>query len=198
MWNKPSLPSVVNATMLRQIWNSGRRLSSMSGLHETTSEIGGRKRELFLSIAESYSPFIKETMGLKTVKLVPGFLHMEMELKPHMVGNPMNGALHGGVAATVLDHVGGFAAWSLLTSPDQLISTVDLRIDYIAPVIFEPGTKLQVIGKVITQPKRGGVKKLGGRLIRSDVELQNNAGDVLVLARACYNVYDMKKPKASA
>lgn len=68
-----------------------------------------------------------------------------IEMKPNLIGNLSFQILHGGVAATLLDSIGGIVAMGELyrnAEPDQMaetlkkvsrLATVDLRIDYLAP-----------------------------------------------------------------
>ena len=142
--------------------------------------LGGHSKATFIDITEKISPFVKDVLGLKVLELRPGYLKMTMEMKPIFVGNPKSKVLHGGVLAAALDHVGGFAAWSNLTDPLAIVSTVDLRIDYLSPAPYE---KLQVIGQMISQKKK---------LIRADIEIQTMNGDVIAVARGLYNIYNMK------
>ena len=43
----------------------------------------------------------------------------------------------GGVTAAIIDHSGGFCAWTTLKDRRKLTSTVDLKIDYIRPAPVE-------------------------------------------------------------
>ena len=151
--------------------------------------IGGRQRDIFVKMCEEVSPFVKEILGLKVVHVAPGTLEMEFSMRPHHLGNPFSQVLHGGVTAAVLDHVGGFAAWSTLTDPNKLLSTVDLRIDYISPAPYVNGGVLSVVGSVNLL---NNVKGKQGRLVRADAELRLQTGQVLALARGLYNIYTVK------
>lgn len=42
---------------------------------------------------------------------------------------------HCGVLAAVIDHTGGFCAWTALHRPGQLLSTVDLQVDFCAALV---------------------------------------------------------------
>ena len=163
-----------------------RRLCTIPPAHLL---IGGRQRDTFVKMCEEVSPFVKEVLGLKVVNLTPGALEMQFSMKPHHLGNPFSQVLHGGVTASVLDHVGGFAAWSTLTDPNKLLSTVDLRIDYISPAPYVNGGILSVVGSVKMLDKVQGKQ---GRLVRADAELRLQTGEMLALARGLYNVYTVR------
>ncbi|NHC04568.1 thioesterase family protein [Acinetobacter sp. 187] len=79
------------------------------------------------------------------MRVVDGEIEGYIEMKPNLIGNISFQILHGGVAATLLDSIGGIVAMGELYSraePDQMadtlkkvsrLATVDLRIDYLAP-----------------------------------------------------------------
>ena len=49
----------------------------------------------------------------------PGFLKVRLPFQSHFVGNVAVPAMHGGVVASLIDHVAGFAAWTLLDDPSS-------------------------------------------------------------------------------
>jgi len=151
----------------------------------TGPSLGGRPHAEFVFISESVSPFIKDFLGLKIVGAEPGHLRFEMELKPSFVGNPFSAVLHGGVAAAALDHAAGFSAWSSLVAVDEVVSTVDLRVDYLKPIQLSY-ERLLVVGKVFPSSR-------SSRLIRADAEILTIDGEVLATARGCFNAYKLKK-----
>ncbi|QIO09609.1 thioesterase family protein [Acinetobacter lanii] len=79
------------------------------------------------------------------MRVVDGQIEGYIEMAPNLIGNISFQILHGGVAATLLDSIGGIVAMGELYSraePDQMadtlkkvsrLATVDLRIDYLAP-----------------------------------------------------------------
>src|SRR5262249_47288117 len=64
-----------------------------------------------------------------------------------ILGDASRPALHGGVIATLIDTCGGFAVWSQVGLEDR-VSTIDLRIDYLAPgapqALMADGTVVRV------------------------------------------------------
>ncbi len=80
-----------------------------------------------------------------SMRVVDGQIEAYIEMQPYMVGNVAFQILHGGVAATILDSVGGIVAMGELykrTEPDDLpdtikkvtrLATIDMRVDYLAP-----------------------------------------------------------------
>ena len=89
------------------------------------------------------SPFFQHN-GM-SMRVVDGQIEAYIELQPYMVGIVAFQILHGGVAATLLDSIGGIVAMGELYKraesdqlPDTLkkvsrLATVDMRVDYLAP-----------------------------------------------------------------
>ena len=89
------------------------------------------------------SPFFQHN-GM-SMRVVDGQIEAYIEMQPYMIGNVAFQILHGGVAATILDSVGGIVAMGELyksSKPDNLpdtikkvtrLATVDMRVDYLAP-----------------------------------------------------------------
>ncbi len=71
-------------------------------------------------------------LGLKLVHLGRGHVVAELPFRKEFVGNPVRGALHGGVISMVADTVGGAALFTL-TDPGDSVATIDLRVDYLRP-----------------------------------------------------------------
>ena len=96
-----------------------------------------------LTKAFNGSPYFSHnTMQMRVVdNEIQGYI----EMQPYLIGNVAFQILHGGVAATLLDSIGGIGAMGELykrAEPDQLpdtlkkvsrLATVDMRVDYLAP-----------------------------------------------------------------
>lgn len=79
------------------------------------------------------------------MRVVEGEIQGYIEMKPNLIGNISFQILHGGVAATLLDSIGGIVAMGELykrAEPDMLpetlkkvsrLATVDMRVDYLSP-----------------------------------------------------------------
>ncbi len=96
-----------------------------------------------LTQAFNASPyFAHNTMQMR---VVDGEIQGYIEMQPFLIGNTAFQILHGGVAATFLDSIGGIVAMGELykraepeTLPEVLkkvarMATVDMRVDYLAP-----------------------------------------------------------------
>lgn len=154
---KPLLP------LLRTL---GRHCSSPAAPIDTAAKqtFGGMSQQTFTKLVEEMCPFVKNIMPLEVLNIAKGKLTVKLPFKPDYIGNALVPAMHGGVAASIIDHVGGFAAWSCIDSPQSMIATIDLRIDYLRPAPLED---LECEGKVI----HFGPKK---QLIRVDIALYSS------------------------
>jgi len=89
-------------------------------------------KEIFKEIVENFIPLHKE-LGVKLIDIQEGYAKIMIPFKPELVGDPRTNALHGGIISLALDSVGGAAAMTTLVSPDDKISTIDMRVDYLRP-----------------------------------------------------------------
>ncbi len=89
-------------------------------------------KEIFREIVENFIPLHKE-LGVKLIDIKEGYAKIMIPFKPELVGDPRTNALHGGIISLALDSVGGAAAMTTLVSPDDKLSTIDMRVDYLRP-----------------------------------------------------------------
>ena len=71
-------------------------------------------------------------LGIRAKALRRGRADLLLPFKPELVGNPMVPALHGGTLSALADTAGGAAVFSAV-EPGDVVSTIDLRIDYLRP-----------------------------------------------------------------
>ena len=88
------------------------------------------KSAFFKKIFDEMIPF-HQLLGMKLLEVSDGFAKAIIPFRPDLVGDPRIQSLHGGVIATVMDAVGGVVGMTTLTSMEDKISTIDLRIDYL-------------------------------------------------------------------
>ncbi len=79
------------------------------------------------------------------MRVVDGHIEAHVNMAPNLIGNVAFEILHGGVAATLLDSIGGISAMAELyrnSAPEDMaetskkvsrLATVDMRVDYLAP-----------------------------------------------------------------
>jgi uncharacterized protein (TIGR00369 family) len=97
-----------------------------------------------------------QNLGFVITKIDPGYLEGELVFRE--LHHQQNGWLHGGVSATILDMIQGFASYSMVEE-GQKVYTVEAKISY-----FNPG----IADKFFS---RGGVVKPGRRFHFCEAEI---------------------------
>ena len=121
----------------------------------TKLEFETRNAEDLARAFEEYIPF-NRLLGMRCLEVEDGFARVELPFRPELVGNPEIPALHGGAISSTLDTTGGLAVWSR-ARPDDRVSTIDLRVDYLRPGRAEP---LIVTAALVRLGNRVGVAEL--------------------------------------
>jgi uncharacterized protein (TIGR00369 family) len=80
---------------------------------------------------ERLIPFNRH-LGLQVQEIGDGTARIRAPFSSVLIGNPVTRAIHGGVISALLDSCAGLAVWSQI-GPDDILSTVDLRVDYLRP-----------------------------------------------------------------
>jgi uncharacterized protein (TIGR00369 family) len=114
-------------------------------------------------------PPISRMMGFTLVEVRPGFARFECE-PAEFHYNPI-GAVHGGLACTLLDSALGCAGHTTLPAGVGYTS-VDLNVRYLRPITHESGV-LHATGRVV---------KPGRRVIFTEGELTDAEGRVVAAA----------------
>ncbi|WP_347453624.1 thioesterase family protein [Acinetobacter thermotolerans] len=108
-------------------------------------DLGSDKDVLLDQLCAAFndSPFYKYC-GMQ-MRVVDGQIEAYVEMQKDLIGNVAFQILHGGVAATILDSIGGITAMGELykkASQEDMVdtsqkvsrlATVDMRVDYLAP-----------------------------------------------------------------
>jgi len=127
-----------------------------------------------------------EVIGLRVESFDPGSPRLTFDMRPELVGSYLHNRLHGGVIATALDTVGGFAVAVAIAekhaheTAEQIVmrfgrfGTIDLRVDYLHQGI---GRSFHASAKVV---------RLGGRIASVQMELKNDAGLLIATGTAAY------------
>lgn len=135
-----------------------------------------------LRYMEDEIPF-NRLLGMKGESVEPGRAVLLLPVRPDFVGDTRRPAIHGGVLSSLMDAVGGLAAWSALP-PGESVSTVDLRVDYLEPAGL--GEPLRSEAELIRR---------GNRVCH--VRMRVLQGAVLVAeGRGVYNIH--RRPKETA
>lgn len=112
-------------------------------MHKAPFELTAELREAVRGFFERI-PF-NQSLGIQIGELAVDKVSMHLPMKPELIGNYVQGILHGGVIATLLDVTGG--AMALIGAMDRhqhlsthermsklaKLGTIDLRVDYLRP-----------------------------------------------------------------
>ncbi|HNS95843.1 MAG TPA: PaaI family thioesterase [Polyangiaceae bacterium] len=90
---------------------------------------------LVAKIMQEWVPF-NAYLGIRVVRVTEGHTVMHLPFREQFVGDSARPALHGGVLSALADACGGTAVWSTV-GPEDRVSTIDLRIDYLRPAPLE-------------------------------------------------------------
>ncbi|MFN8288175.1 MAG: hotdog fold thioesterase [Chitinophagales bacterium] len=137
--------------------------------------------ELFKSIIEEFIPFNK-VIGFKLIEVKENFVSLLIPYKPELIGDVRRGSIHGGVIATAMDTVGGAAGITTLKHFEDKLSTIDLRVDYLAP-----GQARDIITE-------GHIIKSGNKIIFTRmIAYHDNPSHLIAEGRGVYNVIRVKE-----
>lgn len=132
-------------------------------------------------------PFNK-VLGLKPTKLSQDYCEFKMKMKDDLIGNFLQGILHGGAISTALDVTGGamamIAAWQRLKEhkvpqserPKTLakLGTIDMRVDFL-----QPGKgKEFAIGATLL--------RIGNKVAVTRMELKNEQNELIAVGTGTY------------
>ncbi len=112
-------------------------------------------------------------LGLEVRDLGEGRAVLALPFRPEFIGDPIRPALHGGTISMLADTAGGAAVLAGLGMAG-LVSTIDLRIDYL-----RPGALLELVAEA-------SLVRLGGRVgvARVQVWQQSDEGNDCEEARS--------------
>lgn len=115
-------------------------------------------------------------LGFEVLHSEEGFVMVRIPFRPEFIGDPRRPALHGGIFSAVIDACGGLAVWTLFDVED-LISTVDMRVDYLRP---GPDSDIVAESRVVRMGNRVSV-------VNTVVYPEARKEDILAEGRAVYN-----------
>ncbi len=112
----------------------------------------------------------------------PGIVHYFLTINETHLSTPR--ATHGGVIAAMMDGVLGVAALSKTVLENKVVSTVEFKINYLAPSLL--GDQLFGIGKI---------ESAGKRLIitSGDIVCTNRNNILIAKAMGTFNAYPVEK-----
>lgn len=121
-------------------------------------------------------------LGLELTVIEPGEVEYRMEIKQEHLSNPM--AAHGGAISAMMDAILGVASLSLAVEKDKLVSTVEFKLNYYAPI--KHGDRLLGKGKVTFE---------GNRLISSEgtIYIENEDMKIASKGLGTFNAYPLAR-----
>ena len=110
-------------------------------------------------------------LGLKIIQQNNDHLELEMPWRDELVSNPVIGAVHGGILASLIDLTGLYA---IIAAGGVARATVDLRVDYHRAATNGP---LRAIGQVV---------KLGKTISTADTRIIDDDERLVASGRGTY------------
>lgn len=113
-------------------------------------------KKIFIDVVENKIPMAR-FIGVKVMKIEDGYVKLLFPYREEFIGDPRTKRLHGGYTATAIDLAGGVASMTYMTSPNDDVATIDMRIDYL-----RPGKAKDIIaeGKVLSKRRRSIVTEM--------------------------------------
>ena len=133
-------------------------------------------KHFFKQLMEEAIPLHK-FLGIELLEMKKGYGKVRVPFREEVVGDIRRRRWHGGIIATVMDSVGGFAAGTHLTSFEDKIATIDMRVDYLRGA---RDSAIVVDGTVI---------RVGNRTVVTTMRAWQDGGEELLAeGKAVYNI----------
>lgn len=114
----------------------------------------------------------------------PGKISYFWKVAENHLSSP--GVAHGGAVAGYMDAILGVAALSVSAERNELVSTVEFKIQYLRPVFL--GDELE---------GRGVLEYLGNRIIITSGVIVNQKGEKVAMGTGTFNSYPVQKSPVS-
>ena len=119
-------------------------------------------------------------LGMNFSILEPGLVNYSLRIKENHLATPFTA--HGGCIASLLDATMGVGALSLVSSKNQVVATVEMKINFLKGAILND--QLIATSKVV---------KNGNKIIVMQAEIRNEKKELLALASGTFMPYDAMK-----
>lgn len=123
------------------------------------------------------------TIGAELIDVAPGHVEMRLPYRPEL--GQQHGFFHGGVIGTLADNAGGYAAFTLM-SPEDSILTVEYKMNIVSPgrgdalvavgTVLKPGRTLTVC-EVKVYAETAGERKLCATAICTLMTMKDMSDD---------------------
>lgn len=107
-------------------------------------------KNIFIKVVETQIPMAK-FIGVKVLEIDKGYVKLLFPYREEFIGDPRSKRLHGGYTATAVDLAGGVASMTYMTSQEDDVATIDMRIDYLRP---GQAKELHAVGTVLSKRTR--------------------------------------------
>lgn len=115
-------------------------------------------------------------LGLQLLELTDGFAKLLLPFRPEFIGDFRSHRWHGGFIALAMDSAGGAAAMTSLTSTEDQLATIDIRVDFLRPA---GGKDLVIEGEIL---------RSGNRIVVTSMRAYHpDRGAAVAEGRAVYN-----------
>lgn len=116
-------------------------------------------------------------LGITLKEIGEGYALLSMPFRPELVGDPRSNRLHGGLVGALMDSAGGAAAMTTFHSPEDLLASIDMRVDWL-----EPSHAEDVLCEAV-------LVRSGSAIIVVDMKAWHpNSGEVIAVGRGVYRV----------
>jgi len=151
---------------------------------EKTEKLG-QLLDILGDIYQNKLPF-NQLLGIRILQLKPDQVRLAFDMDESLVGNYVQGSLHGGVISSVLDAVGGLTATAGLIQKKMdrpaaeirenisRVGTVDLRIDYLRP------------GRGESFQASASIMRIGNKVAVTRMELHNDQQRLIAVGTGTY------------
>ena len=110
----------------------------------------------------------------------PGELEYKIKITEAHLATPY--AAHGGVVSALMDSVLGISALSMVCVDDKIVSTVEMKLNFLAPVRL--GDQLTGVAIVLSK---------GNRIVVTEAEIKNQNGLLVAKGMGTFNAYPKEK-----
>lgn len=119
-------------------------------------------------------------LGMDLEALNPGEILYSMKITEELLATPI--AAHGGAISALMDATMGVCALSNVLVDDKVVSTIEMKVAFIAPAIL--GDKLNATAEVV---------KIGNRLVFVEGKIVNQDNKLIAIGSGTFNAYPSQK-----
>ncbi|BDS12250.1 PaaI family thioesterase [Aureispira anguillae] len=124
---------------------------------------------------------IHKFLGVKLVEIRRNYAKVHVPFQEAVLGDIIRRRWHGGILATIMDSVGGLAGMTHLTSFEDKMATIDLRVDYLKGA---EAKDIFVEGEIV---------RLGNRILVTSMKVWDETEtELLAEGKGVYNFIRMK------